>query len=123
MQNYKKLKVWDKSHNFVLKIYKITSEFPKIEQYRLSDQLIRSSSSIPTNIAEGCGRASNKDKARFITIAIGSCSEAEYQLLLALDLNYLNEEQFKDLNVKIIEIRKMLYSFKKSLKYNEISHN
>lgn len=111
MRDFKKLQVWQKSHSLTLEIYKITSLFPKDELYGLVSQMRRSSSSIPTNIAEGCGRESNIDFNRFLTIAKGSASELEYQLLLAKDLNYIDSVAFLSLNEKINEIRKMIYGY------------
>lgn len=111
MRDFKKLQVWQKSHLLTLEIYKTTSLFPKDELYGLVSQMRRSSSSIPTNIAEGCGRESNIDFNRFLTIAKGSASELEYQLLLAKDLNYIDSVAFLSLNEKINEIRKMIYGY------------
>lgn len=111
MRDFKKLQVWQKSHLLTLEIYKTTSLFPKDELYGLVSQMRRSSSSIPTNIAEGCGRESNIDFNRFLTIAKGSASELEYQLLLAKDLNYIDSVVFLSLNEKINEIRKMIYGY------------
>ncbi len=111
MRAFKKLQVWQKSHLLTLEIYKTTSLFPKDELYGLVSQMRRSSSSIPTNIAEGCGRESNIDFNRFLTIAKGSASELEYQLLLAKDLNYIDSVAFLSLNEKINEIRKMIYGY------------
>ena len=85
--------------------------FPKEELFVLTSQLRRSAASIPTNIAEGCGRKTNTDLARFLQISLGSASEAEYQLLLAKDLQYINEETFNKYNIEVIEIKKMLNAF------------
>jgi four helix bundle protein len=71
----------------------------------------RSASSIPTNIAEGCGKSSNAEMKRYLFIAAGSCSELEYQFILSKDLNYIPENLFKELQQEIIVIRKMIYSF------------
>jgi four helix bundle protein len=116
MKDYSKLEVWKKSHKLVLNIYKITNTFPKIEDYRLSNQLTRSVSSIATNIAEGCGRGSDSDFARFLQMAIGSCSEAEYQVLLAKDLKYIDNKIYDSLTQAIKEIRMMLNGLRKKLK-------
>lgn len=89
MQNYKDLKVWEKAHSFTLKVYEETRNFPKEETYGLISQLKRASSSIPANIAEGCGKNSNLEFAHFLNIALGSSNEAEYFLILACDLKYL----------------------------------
>ncbi|MBN2440591.1 MAG: four helix bundle protein [Spirochaetales bacterium] len=116
MKNFKNLKVWQKSHKLTLKIYKITTKFPKEELYGLSNQMRRSSSSIPTNIAEGCGRSTDADFRRFLQMAMGSASELEYQLLLTFDLKYFNSSVYDELNNNIIEIKRMLSSLIKKLK-------
>ena len=81
MQNFKDLLVWKKSHDFTLEVYKITVAFPKEETYNLTSQIKRASSAIPTNIAEGTGRFTQKDFASFLQISLGSCHEVEYLLL------------------------------------------
>ncbi|HET9056582.1 MAG TPA: four helix bundle protein, partial [Chitinophagaceae bacterium] len=90
MQNYKELKVWEKAHDFTLKIYEATKIFPKEEIYSLTNQLRRAASSIPANIAEGCGKKSQLDFANFLNIALGSANEAEYYVILSKDLKYLS---------------------------------
>jgi four helix bundle protein len=89
MKDFRQLKVWEKSHQLALAIYKATKEFPKEELYGLTSQIRRSSMSVPTNIAEGCGRNTDADFARFLQIAMGSASETGYQLILAHDLEFL----------------------------------
>ena len=86
MKNFRELKVWEKAHLLTIDIYRITATFPKEEMYGLTSQIRRASSSIPANIAEGCGRGSDNDFRRFLQIAMGSASELEYHLLLAHDL-------------------------------------
>ena len=108
MQNYKELKVWDKAHELTLIIYKRSITFPKEEVYGLTSQLRRSSSSIPANIAEGCGKNSQLEFAHFLNIALGSANETEYYLILSKDLNYLNTEDFETLSKLINEIKAML---------------
>lgn len=110
MQNYKDLKVWEKSHAFTLKIYEITKLFPKEEIYSLTNQVRRSSSSIPANIAEGCGKNSKLEFAHFLNIALGSANESEYFLILSKDLLYLNQENFEKLYLFVNEIKSMLIS-------------
>ena len=85
MKDFRQLKVWEKAHHLALEVYKTTATFPKEEIYGLTSQLRRASVSIPTNIAEGCGRNTNADFARFLQIAMGSASETEYELILAHD--------------------------------------
>ncbi|GHV71875.1 four helix bundle protein [Bacteroidia bacterium] len=108
MQNYKDLIVWEKSHNLTVVIYKMTCNFPKEETYALTSQLRRASSSIPANIAEGCGRNTNLDLAHFLNMALGSSNELDYFLLLSKDLNYITKEDFIDLEAKIGELKAML---------------
>ncbi len=110
MQEFRNLNVWNKSHKLVLRIYHISKFFPQNEIYGLTSQIRRAASSIPTNIAEGCGRETNKDFARFLYISIGSASELEYLILLINDLEILDNYESKKIIDEIIEIRKMLLS-------------
>lgn len=109
MKDFRTLKVWEFSHNFTLKIYTSTKSFPKDEMYGLTSQLRRAVSSIPINIAEGCGRGSNADFARFLQMSMGSASEVEYLLFLSEELGYLNSDT-KSLTTDVQEIKKMLTS-------------
>jgi four helix bundle protein len=112
MRDFKQLLVWQRSHGLTLKIYQVTkSNFPKEEMYGLSSQMRSSSSSAPTNIAEGCGRNSEPELKRFLIIAAGSISELEYQLILARDLGYLTESEYEQLTSETIEVKKMLFAF------------
>jgi four helix bundle protein len=86
MKDFRQLKVWAKSHELALSIYRVTNDFPREERYGLTSQIRRSTTSIPTNIAEGCGRNTDADFARFLQMAMGSANETEYQLLLSHDL-------------------------------------
>ena len=115
MRNFQDLSIWSKSHLLTLKVYSITKNFPKEEMFGLISQMRRSASSIPTNIAEGCGRSTNPDFKRFLIIATGSSSELEYQLILAKDLKFITESKFKELETETIEIRKMIHSFIKNI--------
>lgn len=110
MQNYKELKVWEKAHQLTLRIYHITKVFPKDELYSLTNQLRRCTSGIPANIAEGCGKNSQKELGNFLNIALGSANEAEYFLLLSKDLGYFPEEEHSVLYDNINEIKAMLIS-------------
>ena len=116
MKDFRQLQVWAKSHQLALAIYKITKEFPKEELYGLTSQIRRSSTSIPTNIAEGCGKYTDADFARFLQIAMGSASETEYQLLLSHDLGFLNTEQYNVLNADVTEVKRMLASLRRTLR-------
>ena len=108
MKNHKDLEVWKKSVAFVTEIYRISKSFPKEEIYGLTSQLRRAAVSIPSNIAEGAARQSNKDFERFLFISLGSISEVETQLIISKNLEYLNENEFETLQNKLIEMRKML---------------
>jgi four helix bundle protein len=110
MQNFKKLAVWEKSHQLTLNIYKSTSAYPKEELYGLTSQMRRSASSIPTNIAEGCGRNTQPQFARFLNISFDSASELEYQIILSKDLGFISDEIFRELSEKVTEIKRMLSS-------------
>jgi len=110
MRDFKTLKVWLKAHRFSLHVYQATRRFPKYERFGLTVQLRRSAVSIPSNIAEGCGRIGEKEFARFLGIALGSASEAEYQLLLSHDLKYLQAKHYQYLACLIDEVKRMLIS-------------
>ncbi|MBS1607628.1 MAG: four helix bundle protein [Bacteroidetes bacterium] len=118
MQNYKDLKVWAKAHAFTLSVYEITKAFPKDELYSLTNQLRRASSSVPANIAEGCGKNSQGELAHFLNISLGSANEAEYFLLLSKDLKYLPEVNFTELEDNINEIKAMLISLINKVRSN-----
>ena len=89
MKDFRKLKVWEKAHHLTLALYPVTASFPRDEVYGLASQIRRAASSIPSNIAEGCGREGDPELARFCIIARGSATELEYQLLLARDLKLI----------------------------------
>ena len=116
MKDFKRLKVWQKAHSLTLRAYKVTREFPKEELYGLTSQIRRASSSIPANIAEGCGRSGDADFARFLQISMGSASELEYHFLLSHDLDFIETDSFNILVDDISEIKQMLASFIKKLR-------
>jgi len=116
MQNYKDLKVWSKAHQLTLDVYLLSKEFPKEELYSLTNQLRRAISSIPANIAEGCGKNSQLDFANFLNIALGSANESEYFLLLSRDLGYLNPDNHLMLDKAINEVKAMLISLIKIIR-------
>jgi len=116
MQDFKQLKVWEKSHALTLAVYTATRTFPKEELYGLTSQLRRATSSIPANIAEGCGRNSGPELRRFLEIAMGSASECEYHLLLSRDLELLTSEVHDQLHTQVTEVKRMLASFIAKLK-------
>ena len=115
MKDYRQLKVWAKAHILTKDLYGATSRFPKDELFGLTSQLRRAGSSIPTNIAEGCGRGSDADFRRFLQIAFGSASEVEYLVFLSYELNYIPKTEFTEYNNKITEVKKMLAGMIKKL--------
>ena len=115
MRDFRSLDVWKKSHELVLAVYKASAGFPSSELYGLTSQTRRAASSIPANIAEGCGRGSDRDFARFLQIAMGSASELEYHLILARDLGFLDDVQQGSLEQATIEVKRMLTGFIKKL--------
>ena len=115
MRDFKKLTVWQKSHAIVKEVYRITRTFPDDERFGLVSQLRRSAASVPANIAEGCGRGSERELSRFLTIAAGSASETEYHIFLAFDLNLINENKYLELDQEINGIKRMLNGFIKKL--------
>ncbi|WP_147678640.1 four helix bundle protein [Algibacter pacificus] len=115
MRDFKKYDIWKLSHVFTLKIYELTKSFPKEEIYGMISQIRRASSSIPTNISEGCGRDTDAEFNRFLTIALGSASEVEYLILLSKDLNFINENSFLELDKDINTIKRKIYSLKQKL--------
>ncbi len=108
IRDFKDLVVWQKAHPLVLDIDRATRTFPTEDRYGLTGQLRRSAASVPANIAEGCGRDGERERARFLSIGAGSASETEYHLLLALDLEYLPRATHEDLHARINEVKKML---------------
>jgi len=116
MHRYKDLKFWQLSREFCKSIYTFTAIFPEEEKFGLVSQLRRASISIPSNIAEGASRKSNKDFSRFIEIALGSCYEVETQLLISNDLNFMSDNHCKELQENLDIIIKMMSKFKSTLK-------
>jgi len=116
MQNYKSLKVWEKAHDLAIRIYKKSGFFPKEEAYSITSQLRRAAFSIPANIAEGCGKQSDKEKTRFLSIALGSANETEYFLLASKDLGFIPMAEYNVFFDNINEIKAMLLSLIKILR-------
>ena len=113
LKTHKDLEVWNKAVDLVTEIYLATNSFPKREIYGITSQLRRSSVSIPSNIAEGAARASKKEFSQFLSIALGSISETETQLIIARNLHYINDNNFHQLEDRLIHIRKMTLGLKK----------
>ncbi len=115
MNNYKELKVWQKSVDLAVKIYEATKNFPKEEVYGLTSQIRRSAVSIPSNMAEGSGRNSKGEFAHFLGISHGSSYELDTQLTIASRVGMLNDQTFDNLQADLIEIQRMNYGLKNSL--------
>ena len=109
MKGFRNLKVWTKAHQLTLEVYKATQNFPQEERFGLTSQLRRAASSIPTNIAEGCGRKSPKEFVQFLSIAFGSSNEVDYLIELSKDLHFLSNESWQSLDSEINEIQSMLF--------------
>ena len=107
MQNYKELILWQEAHKLALNLYEASKSFPKEEIYGITSQLRRAAVSIPCNVAEGCGRHTQKDFANFLQIALGSINETEYLIQLAKDLEYLQQEPYNNINERLNKIRAM----------------
>lgn len=116
MRDFKKFVVWQKSHQLTLQAYRNTRAFPREELFGLTSQIRRAAASIPANIAEGSGRSSDKEFARFLTISAGSASELQYHFILARDLGYLNSDEFDQLENQVIEVKRMLTGFVNKLR-------
>lgn len=109
--NFKKLEIWIRSRNLVKEIYQLTQKYPKAELYGLTSQLRRAAVSVPSNIAEGCGRSTNRQLYHFLDISIGSICEVETQLYLSFDITYIQETELNRLVKEVTEIRRMLLKF------------
>ena len=118
MKDFRQLKVWERAHELALAVYKSTSNFPREELYGLTSQIRRSSMSIPTNIAEGCGRGSDADFAHFLQIAMGSACETEYQLLLSKDLGFILPDEYSTLQELAQEVKRMISALLKTVHTN-----
>ncbi|WP_336069219.1 four helix bundle protein [Mesoflavibacter sp. CH_XMU1404-2] len=115
MHRFKDLEIWKRSRVFCSTIYQVTSNFPESEKFGLTNQLRRAAVSIPSNIAEGSSRKSNKDFARFLQITLGSAFEIETQLLIASDLKFISDEDLESLLNELNSIIKMTSKFNSSL--------
>ena len=116
MRDFRKYEIWKLSHQLTLDIYKISSTFPNSEMYGITSQIRRASASIPTNISEGCGRDSDSEFNRFLTIAVGSANETEYLLILSHDLKYIENSAFEIFIEQVNIIKQKTYTLKQKLK-------
>jgi four helix bundle protein len=121
IKEFTDLESWRQAHALVLMIYKLIHNFPEYEKYRLIDQLCRASISITSNIAEGFGRFTYKEKIHFYYIASGSLSEVKNQLIIAKDLEYISEDDYQKLDTQLITTFKLLKGLiKKSRSYQSL---
>lgn len=120
MKNFKDLNVWKKAHALVLSVYKQTADFPKAEQYNLTSQLRRAATSIPANLAEGCGKFTQADFANYIQTAIGSAHEVEYLIFLSQELDYIKHDQYLILDLQVNEVKAMLIGLVTKVRKNLI---
>ena len=116
MHRFKDLEIWKRSRLFCSEIYSVTSKFPDSEKFGITNQLRRASVSIPSNIAEGSSRKSNKEFSRFLEISMGSCYEIETHLFIAFDLKFISEKELNLFSIELEEIIKMISKFKSTLK-------
>ena len=112
--SFENLLVWQKSRVLAKEIYKLTATFPKEELFGITSQMRRCSISIPSNLAEGSSRRTNKDKARFTEIAFGSGLELLNQLIIALDLNYIEESKYLEIRINLQEVTFLLDALQKA---------
>ncbi len=115
MGDFRKLEVWQKTQNLVSSIYRVTDTFPGTERYGLTSQMRRAAVSISANLAEGCGRMGDIELRRFVRISLGSLSELECQLLLAINLQFLKAESAGEIVAEVHSIRGMLQSLHRAL--------
>jgi len=115
MRDFKKYTIWESRHKLTLMVYKIKDNFPKSELFGLTSQMRRASASVPTNIAEGCGRESDIEFKRFLIIASGSASELLYLLILSKDIGYISNEQFEEFEIALTTLRKSIHQLIKKI--------
>lgn len=111
MKNFKELKIWQKGFDIAVKSFKLTASFPREEKFGISSQITRAAISIPSNVAEGSSRSSEKDYNRFLEISLGSTYELETQLLISQAVNFGDENLSTEILTDIVEEQKMLISF------------
>lgn len=121
MKDFRGLKVWEKAHALALAVYRASAAFPSRESFGITAQIRRAAGSIPANLAEGCGRQSDRELGRFVAIAMGSASELEYHLLLSRDLDYLSAGTYDDLAARVVEVKRMLTGLAQRLRQNDRS--
>ena len=123
LKNFRELKVWQKSYDLCLEVFRITKKFPREERYVLSSQMRKSALSIPSNIAEGYGRKTRADYIRILYIAYGSACELDTQISLSGDLNYLQMTEIENIKEEISEVGIMLRALIRALEKKPLSKN
>ena len=116
MQDFRKLKVWQKAHAMTIVVYRVSNSFPVGERAGLRSQLRRAAVSVSANIAEGCGRDGAKEFAKFLTISLASLGEVEYHSLLARDLQFISSVDFERVASRTSQVRAMLYALKRRVR-------
>jgi len=116
LADFRGLRVWQEAHWLVLAIYDTTSRFPAVERYHLAQQLRRAAASIPANIAEGMGKSGDRERSRYINIALGSSSEVRYHILLARDLGLVDSQAYDELSAMVERVGRMLHALFKRLR-------
>jgi len=111
VQDFRNLKVWQKAHALAVAIYKDSASFPREELFGLTSQMRRAATSIPSNIAEGCGSGTDGGLRRSLRVSMGSASELEYQLLLCRDLGFVGTDSYAARNADVTEVKRMLAPF------------
>ncbi|MEO9871296.1 four helix bundle protein [Ekhidna sp.] len=118
MRDFRNLEVWQEAHQIALKCYHISKSFPNEEKFGITSQLRRSALSIPTNIAEGCGRSGQLEFKRFCEIAMGSAAEVEYLLYFSSEIDLISKPDYNEINNELITLRKRLNALIQKLKVN-----
>ena len=116
MHNFRELKIWQEAMEITKLTFKLSKKFPSSEMYGLTSQINRSAVSIPSNIAEGAGRNSNKEFSQFLNIAMGSCFELETQIILSFEFNYIKKDYLESFVVKLNKLEKMINSLISTLR-------
>lgn len=116
MGDYKKLAVWGKAYQLTLNVYAASKNFPREEMFGLTSQIRRAAYSIPSNIAEGSGRGTDKELAHFLQIALGSANELEFHLSLSRDLEYIEIDTHRSLESSVLEVQRMIAGLIQHLK-------
>ena len=119
--SFKELIAWQKAHSFVLKVYKVTRNFPEWERFGLGSQFQRAAVSIAANIAEGYKKIGRADKLRLMNIAQGSLEECRYYIILSKDLGYIKEKTAEEMTYEIYQTSRFLNAYCKGIQDNDFS--